>query len=783
MPRSQTFGYNAAVGIDELVIDRLLKVKFEIGEIPEAFSDIITFQDWGGTTADVYVLIRDIGLSFDTNQELDQYVNLILSIQVVVNFSQTPPVPFLEDDLDFKATVTTPIKLTIDSITNEIRPDFNSIETESIYVSLEPGLNILLAGFIENELGTLVPDILNNLSVDFSLPILLDAENFLSDRFNVVLINDTSEKDTDSINILFYSSLDTSSKGNPGGVINFLREEKTFALKLSKAVFDEQMELYIDRRFARFNATIGKNPFNKNSVVFFPPDSSGKITVEGLKSYEHSGVEGYIENATRGGKTGFSASNDGTFKVTLTAEVGDVLNLRGDAIKLTGGGQSVRLNYKPTISLSDGYIKISCNGSTEVVGIDIDAEIDGKLYLNIDPVTGKIITDARDVDLDIPWWADILLGILTGPFAGLILGTYEDSIQDSIEAILGQYGSNLLPGFDKFQNIITFLEDVEIKKKSIIIYGQLEAGLIRSAGRNDKLSIYLDSNDSNTESQNIGIFKDSRYVYTDPGLAKQFAEYGIARLGKSRFEELSYDSLSKLNYAIDGITIPGTDTLAGEVFAVKTAWDRYAKVRIDSTKFAEPILRWVTYERKIGSEVKIKGSWNSDLKNTHTSDGMFWHMVSKFWGTFTLEFHRIFADGPLNISWTYGGVGNFKILTNDQRTVSLEVNTDDIPEEGFKEILKVDVEDVFGRKATESIVLVAYNSFGELGPNLERYVDLTELAIYLHGPGPVALPMSKDKLLIQYQSRIQLYQEALKQLMEPNVRLPNLATIKNYDDR
>ena len=129
-----------------------------------------------------------------------------------------------------------------------------------------------------------------------------------------------------------------------------------------------------------------------------------------------------------------------------------------------------------------------------------------------------------------------------------------------------------------------------------MLSGQIEAGLIHSAGRSGKSSVYLDASESNTVGQTFDLLVASRYVFTDPNWMKQFAEYGLVRLGKVNFELLSYDELAVKSYTSDSATIPGAGPLAGEVFAVKTAWVRYSKVRIDQTEKGKVILRWITYK-------------------------------------------------------------------------------------------------------------------------------------------------------------------------------------------
>ncbi len=760
----------------ELVVDRLIGAGYDNGTIPDTFSGSFEEKEWK-ISAKTHVLIRKPAVSLDLPPGLTaQQVLLILNVHAVVVFLKPPPVNFLKQQESFKATVKVPLKLVVDKSSGALEPDFGGLKSKDITITVEKGTDLLRKAFIEVELPKWVPTFLNGVAGKFKLPVNIDAKQILSDKFDLVPIDETGSNDVDSLNFTFYSALDSASRGNPNGVVTFLEKQKTFGFLMSRAVFSVLSDQFMNKRFARFNVTIGKSDLTKESIVFSTPDSAGQVKVKGKKSNAHKGVSGTIRNATQNKQVSFSAKDDGTFEVKVPAAIGDVLEVRGNSIAFSGGGNSANLNYKPNITLQNGYMSLSGSGSTEVIGIDVDVDIDGKVGLRVDPVTGQLVSKAYDIELDIPWWADFLLGILTGPFAGLILALYEDSLEQDINRLFNQNNANLLPTFKNPQNMVVFNENITVKTSSLALSGQVEAGLIHSSGRSGTGGFTIDSSSKDNVSQSFSFYPKQRWVGTDPSWYKQFAVYGLVRLGKVDFQRLRYEDLAKQSYKNVSITIPGSGSMDGEVFAVQTAWKRYAKVRIDKTEKGEYVLRWVTYKNPLESTVKINGKWESDFKLV-SGGKMIWYDVHKYWGNFSLGFTRIYTGAPLKVKWTYNGPGSFKTLTADQKKVNLAVDLDKLGlQKGFNATLTVEVEDIFGRKATDSIQLDGYGSYGEMGESTKQYLDPETLWIWSHGPGPVSLPIDPAELVKHLQVMGQLCYSAMERIQgEMKARLDTTA--------
>lgn len=110
----------------------------------------------------------------------------------------------------------------------------------------------------------------------------------------------------------------------------------------------------------RFNVTVASEEQETNHVRVSAPDSSGVVTIEGLRAALHRGGLGAITNtsATGGERVGFRADEDGIFSVTVAASVGDVLEFHGDhcLVKLFCGSVCwewcLRIGLRSAFSLS-----------------------------------------------------------------------------------------------------------------------------------------------------------------------------------------------------------------------------------------------------------------------------------------------------------------------------------------------------------------------------------------------------------------------------------------------
>jgi hypothetical protein len=190
---------------------------------------------------------------------------------------------------------------------------------------------------------------------------------------------------------------------------------------------------------------------------------------------------------------------------------------------------------------------------------------------------------------------------------------------------------------------------------------------------------------------------------------------GVVVVADKKFEELDDKNLGGYSYKSHLATVPNGDGLEGTILAVRTAWGRYAKVRVDLSQQKAFILRWITYNAQPAPTVEITGT----LQHEHGENPE----DTKCWGTFSIDTHGIYRDYGLDIVWNYQGPGKATVDVQNSAVIRVHIDfatdlsepppTLDLSALGLKTTprrravgtLTVQVTDIFGRSAMNDTVI------------------------------------------------------------------------------
>jgi hypothetical protein len=733
MPRSLTFGYNAVLCIAELAADRLVGAQYDDLSIPDTFfRSFSILNDEGNIFASgrSHVLISKPHISFDATREGKNAILRIDDIYGIVDFTILPLGANPREE--FHAAVEVQFNLIRDSMTNRLRPDFSSTITDDIAVTPDPSLDLIRQQVVRMILPQILVEELGGPTFErYGMSIRLDQQALKSDDLDFVVINDTTMADQDNLCFAFFERDDPLTRGHPDGIPNFLETDKTFSFRLSRAIFDQRIAEFINERFMRFQVTVARTEQVERNVRITPPDESGQVTLEGGQWAQHSGVSGTVRNATTSRSVSFRADAEGRFSVTMEASIGDVLEIHGSSFIDRSQGDPFTV-YPPQIQLRDGYIQIGGEAFVDAA-IGLDVEYEGRIQLRIDPVTGRVLAHATDVSVDIPWWADILLFLFLPLLYGILLTLYREKVAGQIEDIFNQSNTNFIPGLNEPGRIAVFAEDIAVRANGLVLSGQIEAGRIQNAGRTVQTTFTLDNitlrdwegpeqaagpgetqdPPSQQFSQTFGFDTDSRTFrsFYIPATHPLNGTDGIENLGMVNFEQLSIDDLTDpARRYTPSVSLSDDVPIIDRVFAIRTRWNRYAKVRIDQhPNTGEFILRWVTYQAPIDPSVEIIGEWRKSANPTEANIGGItfgtWAGADLYWADLVLEFRRLYQGAPLEIDWQYDGPDLFNVYYFDRRRARLEIDTvqeGDEPLGLFTATIQVEVRDIFGRSALAS---------------------------------------------------------------------------------
>jgi len=714
MPRSLTFGYNAALALDELVVDRFVGADYDEMLISDSFRQDFDEPEAAGTA---HICLSRPHVEFDATREGRNAVLRLPLLRVVAYFTETPL--GFDNPEDFSVAAAVEFSLERDPSTGDLRPNFAGTVVEDVTVACldpDPETNPLKALLIEALMPGLIARALGGGRFDgISVPLDIDQDYLYADSADAVIFNDDDIDDRDTLNLAFYEADDDETRGRASAVPNFMEDGRTVTFLLSRAVFELMVERFLDIRFMNFDMVIAGEEYEENDIRISAPDDSGVVTITGLTNSQHARVSGRIENRTRGLSATLDTDDDGVFTVAMQASVGDVLAFSGDYFRETYSGTAIRI-YLPSLSLRDGSIGITGSAWIDKLG-GLDVTFDGHVYLRIDPVSGALVP-STDVSLDLPCLADFiefLLSIFIGPFANLLFSWFEEDVEGEITGFFADSGLSLVPGLSDPDRIATFLENIEIRSNGIIVTGQMDAGWIYNAGRTAENRINL----------------DRAAFILDPATAAVTVTNGrIGNVAGMSFEQLGPEEIRETPpESRDTLTFADLAALNGRVFAILTDQDRSAKIRVDVIDGAGPVLRWVTCNPPLPSSVEISGAWEND--GEWGSDGRWsWGGADTFWGTFTAACTRLHTDAPLEITWEYSceiyghegdapaGLATLTQVGSNDLQRYLEVSTVGLEEGAIVRItLTVTVTDVFGRSAASTYRVSAEPPYRRMAVN------------------------------------------------------------------
>ncbi len=275
MPRSLTFGYNAALALDELVVDRFVGADYDEMLITDSFRHDFD-EDEAAGTAHIYFSRPHIG--FDAVREGKDAVLLLPILRVVAFFTRTPP--GLEDHEDFSVESTVEFSLERDVSIGNLQPNFAAVTEDDVAVTClnpNPEENPLKAALIEAFMPGLIAQALSGGRFD-GISMLLDInEDFMyADAVDVVVLNDTGIDDIDTLNLAFYEAGHDETQGSPLAVPNFMAEGRTLTFLLSRAVFELMVKRYLNDRFMNLEMQVAREEYTEHDITISPRTPPGR---------------------------------------------------------------------------------------------------------------------------------------------------------------------------------------------------------------------------------------------------------------------------------------------------------------------------------------------------------------------------------------------------------------------------------------------------------------------------------------------------------------------------
>ncbi|MDP2815249.1 MAG: hypothetical protein Q8O19_01050, partial [Rectinemataceae bacterium] len=105
------------------------------------------------------------------------------------------------------------------------------------------------------------------------------------------------------------------------------------------------------------------------------------------------------------------------------------------------------------LTLQDGYVWISGKATKQIdCWPDANIEFSGKAYLGLTS-TGKLVVSAKDIKVDLPWWADFLgaiFTILNPMFGGFFLYTINELVGGIASSTLSSQAVDLIGNLTMF---------------------------------------------------------------------------------------------------------------------------------------------------------------------------------------------------------------------------------------------------------------------------------------------------------------------------------------------
>ena len=766
-----TFNYNAIVSLAEVVADRLVKASISEGTVKNTFSREIS--PGFGLTGRFHVLISDSAVEFGTGTR--DHVWLTMNIHAVLELSQ--PALGIADGDWLKASVSVMTQMITKGAV--LSPKFDDLTTPDVSVGNVQSNNGILAG-----MGPLLlpAEIAKSLKDDpefkkLAIDLGFDSHELLSDAVDSVVLDGPPPEDRDELALAFYNSKDpVNTRGGAAGVKLSLVPGKSVTLRLSKTIVDSIIAEELNTRFMRFDVALGEPVPEQLGGTPLPYQPSGDQMLRGILWGEsHSLFPGgaaapathYIKiqpdprrdnlwcavtNLRTGETQNFTTTSTGE-GIWAGASIlgGHAIQMndieQGDTLRFHGEYKSYgeRSIYYPDIQLSDGCIQIAAKAVSDIVCYDdVTVHLKGQVTLAIDPATGEVQAYSEEPDVDLPWYVDIGVGLLkfaiyafTGPLGSTIIE--EPSLAGELARAALQSGHSLIPTIPGGNRLHLFWEDLTLKPDEIIVSGQLEAGWILSGGRSQGLIVDLD------DGQQLAIGSKSADLW---GVSDGAG--GVVRVTTKSFEQLNLEELAKLTYQPDTTSVPSGPALEGLVLAVRTAYDRFAKVRVDRSKQGKYLARWITYGRPSDPSVSIVGTLN--VKHGDEPED------TRAWGTFKIHVEGLYSDYGLVAVWQYDGPGKAFVHPNDDKSIVIEIDfATDIPKSSFEfnpalemfgirkvltatGSLRVFVKDTFNRVASAEKVITCQSpsEAGGLKELWPTYATQWELVKWLRSSDPAA---------------------------------------------
>lgn len=796
MSRSLSFGYNAVAALAEMVAERLVQAPFADGTI----SEFISTTDLGSElTGSLNLLISKPQLDLVVLMNPDR-VRLSIDIHAVLKLTQGGMLDIADGDW-FKACLTLMPKIQING--GKLSPVWSSLSGNFVKFtnvsSNKASIQLLAPTLLSQRLNTILS------SGDFdklSVQVGLDANGIQSDDFDVVVVDVPPPTDRDELVFAAYDSKNVAqTRGSTGQIQSCIDSSRSIAVRLSKATFDSLIKDMLDTMYMRFDVKLGEPepwmPMGGTPVYDPGPDQlKRKIgwgkAVPGLPGSLSSAACGLavlpeksranlrnctVTNLRTNEKSTFSTGQGGAGKYSVLSDSIPFNDLKeGDTLRFYGEyryEQSTDIYY-PSLTLQDGYVEMAVKAVRDVLCYhDVEIDLVSKVTLSIDPATGDLQVKAGEPDIDMPWYveagvllAEIALSVLTGPMAGMIIGDMTSVITDSVESEVGKTGGGLMPKLASNPYMRLFWESLTVQADGLIFQGQVEAGWLNSGGLARGLEVPLDW--EGNESCRFKVFTDTGKAVlmkiSESSLYDPESSLALANMSAT-FESLGPEQIKTLTggTTAQSITVPTGNVLAGTVFVVNTGWGRYAKVRVDKSVDNQYVLRWITYNHPKPPSMSIRGSWKNDMQ-TVKKGWVNFHVVRHYWGDFYLDFNRVYTKEGLKIKWSYQGPGTFKVVSADQHKVQVAVNVEGAQITSFQAVLKVEVDDLFGRKFTDQWNLSGSSGWGEKGEFAEQRLSLEELILQMHGPGPVSQPIDRLGMIAKLEDAIVRYQQTLTML-------------------
>lgn len=768
MSRKLTFGYNAAGSLSEDAVNRLLRSEFESGAIDDTLT--LAFST-GGFVGIVHALLSDPELSFEGKNH--DSVCISLDIQAVIELHKVPISGSFGSEERLDARVSVIVHVT--TMDGDLCLLFAGVQPADIIVSgltsSHPVIQALGAQLLKQELSAALR---TGTFSKTQITLGLGLQAALADAVDIAVVNDASSVDRGELLLGAYLSKKSNTRATPNKLKEFLPNGATIAARISQTAFANLVDEQLNDKFMRYTVHIGNSADELRHAikVIYAPALMGGATNKVLRllgspDANRSNLHGrftvypgVVHGATASAPQALITDNSGMFR--WEAETAGPHIVKGNDVTFHGDYQiqSGTRIYPPKLELQNGGLRVSGKANKDIACYD-DVSIDYALELkiSIDPASGELITAYGAPSIDLPWYVDglILIGklglsIFIGPIAGIVFGNmWRDAtgqVTGKVDSEIGALQEKLMPSINGTERMRLFWEEVTLSRDGLELAGQLETGWIKGGARTAGLSVELD------EDTQYGVTSVEELVIEN-GLAwlrggsTVSGKSGLSLVHDMTFEQLDAEVLAERSYVSHLVTVPSGDALVGTVLAVRTAWGRYGKVRVDRDKARNFYLRWIVYNARPEPAVEIMGRWHQEGASVEEARG---------YGNFTLSTQGLYTSYGLKIIWSYNGSGTARVVPGSSgRAYEVEINLsqDVLPlisgetviVNGFEMprmirgagLMRVEVEDIFGRRANAERALWCEAQTGGLEIDLLPDIDLDSLfQDWIKGPHPKA---------------------------------------------